>query len=584
MQQTTLNNILDIIKDFADNHQQINTYATGQFSEVAADNRVQYPLLFVELENSLFRDKTIDLSFNILCGDIVRHDQTNRQEVHSDCLQILSDLRTYLERSTEFVDFVVLPGSPIEPVTMRFNDDISGWIMKLTISITNLKDLCNIPLNPFNAGNYSTEDGTTIFNTNPNFTFSAGNGLSVSNLNNNITYTYTGSTSSGSSNYNFYAGENLSVDVAGNNITYNLTGSTVGSITDIGTLRFVGTEAELADAVKQHENGLTMHIILYNDIGLNNSIDLPKSTTAINPKLEINLGGNCIYDATSTGLPYLIGRKPNNQTEADNVMQSWGLHLYNGTLKGNDLTTVLLDLGATYNSEVHHIKVMNAQYGIWFKFCLMSTIRNCLSNNISVTPFLLDRGDWTGAGISNAQSNHSLIEQCRVFNLLGATSAFSVIDSSGTIIRQCISEGDTPQYHIYWDALASTTVKDGTIQNIHVESQALISGIKVIAADGHVIIDGIYSQHDQILIDVESNPGYPHIYVKNIPYFPGLSELKTNSNRVIWSFEECKFDCTDVAIWNGGITPYYWYQEGFNQHKFINYSDIKFNGLTPVLI
>ena len=350
--------------------------------------------------------------------------------------------------------------------------------------------------------------------------------------------------------------------------------------TTIGTTVYCSNESELRNAVQSHSAGTVMNIIVCNDIGLTSSLDLPKSTTARNKKLSINLGGNAIYDNSVSGLSYLIGRIPTGQTEALNVMQSWGLHLYNGTLQGKGSQTgTLLDLGSTYNSNVHDVYVKDAQYGIWYKFCLMSTIRNCMSNNIFNTPFLLDNGDWTGAGLTNAQSNHSLIEQCRVFNNDNAFAAFKIIGASGTIVRQSISEGGSPSYHIYWDALNSSVVKDGKLDTIHLESTSSVCGIRVSLGSGYFVMDGVFSQYDNI-IEAVSSSGYPHFYVKNIPWFTSGSYLKTSGTNAIWSFEECIFNASGSSIWVGGVMPYYWYQEGFNQSKFANYApEMKFNNI-----
>ena len=132
---------------------------------------------------------------------------------------------------------------------------------------------------------------------------------------------------------------------------------------------------------------------------------------------------------------------------------------------------------------------------------------------------MLDNGDWAGAGLSNAQSNHSLIEQVRVFNRGGNFSAISVIGASGVILRQCVSEGGEPQYHIYWDSKGATVVKDGKIEGVHIESKSTIAGIKAKLASGYITISDVYSQYDNVLFDVEATVGYPHVYIKNIHWF-----------------------------------------------------------------
>jgi len=362
-------------------------------------------------------------------------------------------------------------------------------------------------------------------------------------------------------------------------------GSGGGGTTDFGKVKFVGTEADLIAAVNASASNAVGKIILTKDIGLTQPLNLPKTftgetaTVKRTKKLTIDLAGCRLFDATTAGLPYLIGRKPVDQNEALNVMQGYALHLCNGELWGNSTaaTGTLLDLGATFNSIVENVNVAMAQRGIHFKFCLMSTMRNCMAASIHVTPFIVDNGDWSGAGLANAQSNHTLIEQCRVYNRDNSYSAFSVIGASGTIIRQCISEGLAPQYHVWWDSKGSTVVKDGKIEGLHIESSSKVAGIKAKLASGYMIITDVYSQYDNVLIDAEATVGYPHVYVKRVPWFTPGSKLKTGSNAVGWNFEETYFDPTATTTWVGGVRPYYWRLDDMKQDPIIKANKLTIN-------
>lgn len=355
-----------------------------------------------------------------------------------------------------------------------------------------------------------------------------------------------------------------------------------------GRTRFVATEADLRAAVQASANNSVTNIILTADIGVTAPIDLPKTfpsdtaTVKRTKKLTIDLGGCRLFDATIAGLPYLIGRKPVDQNEALNIMQGYALNLCNGELWGNATaaTGTLLDLGATFNSIVENVNVAMAQRGIHFKFCLMSTIRNCMALSINQTPFIVDNGDWSGAGLANAQSNHTLIEQCRVFNRDNAYSAFSVIGASGTIIRQCISEGLSPQYHVWWDSKGSTVVKDGKIEGLHIESGSKVAGVKGKLSSGYFMCTDVYSQYDNVLFDFEATVGYPHVYIKRVPWFTPGSRLKTGSNAVGWNFEETYFDPTAAATWVNGVRPYYWRWDDMRQDPIIKANKITINNQT----
>jgi len=358
---------------------------------------------------------------------------------------------------------------------------------------------------------------------------------------------------------------------------------TGGSFPSIyGKTAFPTNEAEYLNAISLMANGTIRNITLFNDIILTRDYALPKAVTGNQTKrLDINLNNYGLIDNSTIGLKSLIGRFPSDQTEALNVMQSWAINIHDGYLRGKgSLTKTAVDLGSTYNSNIYNLQLDNFKDGIVLRFCLMATVRNIMVNGCTNIGISVDRGNWTGVGTANAQSNHTLVEQVRVFNVGGAFAAFNVIDASGIILRQCISEGGSPQYHVYWDSMGATVVKDGWIFSLHLESPSTIAGIKLFLASGYFIASGCYSQYDNILFDVEASLGYPHMYVENVPWMTGGSKLKTKGTSVIWNFKEVSFDPTNSALWVGGVKPYYWSWQGMNQSPFWNGNSIKINGST----
>ncbi len=347
--------------------------------------------------------------------------------------------------------------------------------------------------------------------------------------------------------------------------------SSGGSFPSIyGKTAFPTNEAEYQNAIRLIGNGTIRNITLFNDIILTKEPWYPDTITG-NPslKIDLNLNNYGLRDGSVSGLKTLAGRSPDDQSEALNVMQSWAFTIHDGYLKGKGASTkTAIDLGATYNSSVYNLQLNDFYDGIVFRFCLMGTIRNIMINGVTNVAINVDRGNWLGVGYANAQSNHTLVEQVRVFNNTGAFAAFQVLDASGVILRQCISEGGSPKYHVYWDSMGSTVVKDGWLMSIHLESSSTIAGIKLFLASGYFVASGNFSQYDNVLYDVEASLGYPHIYVENVPWMTGGSKLKTKGTSVIWAFSEVAFDPTNSALWVGAVKPYYWYWKGFNQSYF----------------
>jgi hypothetical protein len=74
--------------------------------------------------------------------------------------------------------------------------------------------------------------------------------------------------------------------------------------------------------------------------------------------------------------------------------------------------------------------------------------------------------------------------------------------------------------------------------------------------------------------------GYPHLYVKNIPWFTAGSKLKTLGTSVIWNFEELYFDPTDATKWVGNVKPFYWSWKDMRQSPFWKGNSIQINSQT----
>lgn len=317
----------------------------------------------------------------------------------------------------------------------------------------------------------------------------------------------------------------------------------------------IDTEAELRAAITSNATSIEIG----GNIGLTSPIDLPKSLTNSSKMLIIDLNGFRIFDNSAAGLPYLIGRKPANNAEATNVMQSQAFIIRDGCLagKGATVTGTLIDLGATFNSVCENLRLESAKKGIHYKFCLMSTMRNCMSTSISEESFFVDRGDWADATNFNSQSNHTLVEQCRVFNRGGNFAAFRVQGCSGVILRQCISEGGNPQYAVYIDSQSSNVVKDVNIIGVHIESTCTVAGVHVRGSDMYAVIKDIYCQYAQVLFSFESTAGAVFAQIENVPWLLPATQFKISGNCAV-DFSGRIYDCENIwaaSRWVGGVVP-----------------------------
>ncbi len=148
-----------------------------------------------------------------------------------------------------------------------------------------------------------------------------------------------------------------------------------------------------------------------------------------------------------------------------------------------------VDLRATLNSQIENCRMTGqSEVGIDLRFCLMARVRNVLVTMPKGKGIQLGCGDWPGANTSNSQSNHTVLEQCRVYCSSTTTEAFTVLNSGGVHMVDCISEGEPADHDLYLSATTdgqqsyagnNPVVKSFVLQNLHVEHRLRKASIYV---------------------------------------------------------------------------------------------------------
>ena len=355
-----------------------------------------------------------------------------------------------------------------------------------------------------------------------------------------------------------------------------------GFVKSYGTTRLVGTEQEFKAALEGWRNGSVSCIELYQDIGITSTALIPKNSTNRSHRLIINLKGNTIYDASSSGLSIVLAREEATSLTEAVAMASHAIMLRDGALKGRSGTGILYSPGPTYGAVNEGVEFIDANEGIHCRFGLMTMVQSCMATNVGES-FIFDIDDFPGADASNSQSNSSMRLLCRDFGRAGGKASFSSYGCSGIYDLNCISEGGNKQNGWMVDSKGSTVVKDGHIVSSHLEMQPTVAGVNLRLSDGYYEVDGLFSQYPATLVDAVSTGGYPHVYVKNVPWHISAGhKYKTTGTNVIWSFEEIhpSVDITATSGWVNSTKPYYWSLKGFNQSPFWKGNNIAINGAT----
>ena len=148
-----------------------------------------------------------------------------------------------------------------------------------------------------------------------------------------------------------------------------------------------------------------------------------------------------------------------------------------------------VDLQATLGSELSNLKLIRqTEVAVDLRFCLMARLVHVLVTNPAGKGFVLRQGDWPGATAFNSQCNSSVLEQCRVNCAKTTTEAFTVLNSGGVRMLDCVSEGAPCLYDLYLSAALegdadgparNTVVKSFTMDGFHVEHASQLASILV---------------------------------------------------------------------------------------------------------
>lgn len=275
------------------------------------------------------------------------------------------------------------------------------------------------------------------------------------------------------------------------------------------------------------------------------SLHLPKGSGS----LFVLMGHGCTLRATADSVN-IFHRIPPEQREALNQWTNSRFIIQDFTFSRGARG---INLGATLGSAIlrcnffnHHIAAVDIQFG------LQTRIEHCKSTNCIKDNFVLRTGaDW-GGNDNNSQSNHSVIESCRVFTRQGSESAFKVLGTGGVVISNCISEGHGDiNYSIYADRLNSSTVRLFKVENFHLEHAPLKAGIYV-RMSGIIEINGLFYQlsRDEFTL-IEAGRKCDLIHLLNVPHFVKGTVLRQDLDHggASWNLMYCARPFYDAANW-----------------------------------
>lgn len=281
---------------------------------------------------------------------------------------------------------------------------------------------------------------------------------------------------------------------------------------------------------------------------VNATLELPKAKTGGRRIIVIN--GNGAMIKSSKPITF-FKRIPTSQDEALNKFISTRFVIRDLQFTGGQKA---IHIGATYGTVIENCNFIGQDStAVDIQFGLNTSLNQCIVTNPGWDAFVLRCGESWGGNAINSQSNHSVLNQCRVYSSKGGNSAFKILGSSGVVLRDIISEGSNEcNYAIYFDRLKSTTVRLFTIENFHFEHAPSKAGI-YLNHTGIATIDGLYYQmaRDDFKL-IEAAPGAEQITLRNVPHFVTRTIVYSGNNEVPWRVEFCHKSFYDKANWRVG--------------------------------
>lgn len=152
MKIQTVNQLISVFKDISTRHYQINGFGIGDDWENGASEAKMHPVLWINPTTATMPSsdngyKTFEIDFEVRVFDLVNKDESNENEVLSDCIDILKDIITEFKGHPYYVNsqLNIIDDINFEAFTEEFDEEVSGWVCEISLMTPVLTSFCGIP-------------------------------------------------------------------------------------------------------------------------------------------------------------------------------------------------------------------------------------------------------------------------------------------------------------------------------------------------------------------------------------------------------------------------------------------------------
>ena len=137
----TLNQVIKTIKDLAAAHKQLKMNFYGDTWDFLDQGDNQYPALFFNVANGSISGNVMTFNVELFTLDKTLQDQSNVEEVKSDCIQIGGDILSALKYNQD----IRLGDVTFDVVEEQTPDYLGGARFSFTLGVDFVYNECQIP-------------------------------------------------------------------------------------------------------------------------------------------------------------------------------------------------------------------------------------------------------------------------------------------------------------------------------------------------------------------------------------------------------------------------------------------------------
>jgi hypothetical protein len=145
----TVNQEVELFKNFALKHKGINTFYFGDEWETSLGENINYPLMIATPQGTTISNGNVTRNYLIIISDLVNLDESNETQVLSDIELTCMDLPNYLRQVSNsglVGALTVTKDLSLTDFTERGKDSVTGYFFDLSITTHIGNYSCNLPI------------------------------------------------------------------------------------------------------------------------------------------------------------------------------------------------------------------------------------------------------------------------------------------------------------------------------------------------------------------------------------------------------------------------------------------------------